>query len=58
MMNMIHGSGRLLVSVVQKILRVSLFNPYVGLLFICVICGLIVKSALRHITTAPFAVYL
>ena len=58
MMNVVHGGRRLLISVVQQLLGLSLFNPDVGLLLICVIGGLVVEPALRHIPAASLGVYL
>jgi hypothetical protein len=58
MMNVVHGCRRLLISVVQQLLGLSLFNPDVGLLLICVIGGLVVEPALGDIPTASLGVYL
>jgi hypothetical protein len=57
-MNMVHGGRRLLISVVQQLLGLPLFNPDVGLLLICVIGSLVVEPALRHIPAASLGVYL
>ena len=58
MMNVVHGGRRLLISVVQQLLGLSLFNPDVGLLLICVIGGLVVEPALGHVPAASLGIYL
>jgi len=58
MMNVVHGGRRLLISVVQQLLGLPLFNPNVGLLLICVIGSLVGEPALRDIPTPSLRVYL
>ena len=58
MVNVVHGGWRLLISVIQQLLGLPLFNPNVSLLLICVIGGLVGEPALRHISTSSLCVYL